>query len=406
MRSSVEAAGVSARGVQHRRLPLAIVTGCFFAMLLSANLATPLYAGYSERFDFSSAVLALIFATYALVLIPSLLIFGQVSDHFGRRPVIAVGLGVAMVGLLCFALANSVPWLFAARGFLGLAQGMVSGAATAGLAELLPDSEARQAALLATLAQAGGSASGPLLAGMIAAWAPAPRVLPFVLGLGLCLAQIGLLRVVPETGPQGKRGWHVQRPSVPREIRADFARVGITAAAAWAVAASLFLAVIPSYAATLLGTDNLAVLGAVTATMLFSSCAAQLLVRHGAPAAEAQAGGLTLLAVGLLALVLATPLDAPALLILGAVLAGAGHGFAILAAQDSLTRIAPEDQRAAISAAFYVCVYLGVALPVIGVGVLAATISLYTAVSVFAAITGTTALLVAAWHLRHRGEEG
>lgn len=281
---------------------------------------------------------------------------------------------------------------------------MVSGAATAALAELLPASEARRAALLATLAQAGGGASGPLLAGFLAQWAPDPLVSPYVLGLGVCLLQIGLLQIVPENAPQGEGHWRIQRPRAPPEIRAGFARVAITAAA-WAVAASLFLAVMPSYAGELLKTDNLASLGTVAATMLFASCATQLLVRRGAPPAEAQAGGLTLLALGLLALVLATPLDAPTLLIVGAVLAGAGHGLAILAAQDDLTRIAPGDERAAVSAAFYVCIYLGVVVPVIGVGVIAATISIYTAVSVFAAVTRTAALLVAAWHLRHRGEE-
>jgi hypothetical protein len=112
-----------------------------------------------------------------------------------------------------------------------------------------------------------------------------------------------------------------------------------------------------------------------------------------------------LLAVGLLALVLATPLDAPALLPVGAVLAGVGHGLAFLAAQDELTAIASDEQRAEVSAAFYVCIYLGVALPVIGVGVLSAVFSLFTGVWVFAAVTGTAALAIAACHLGHRHDE-
>jgi membrane associated rhomboid family serine protease len=49
-----------------------------------------------------------------------------------------------------------------------------------------------------------------------------------------------------------------------------------------------------------------------------------------------------------------------------------------------------------------VCVYLGVALPVIGIGVLAAATTLFAGVATFAAVTGVASLAVAAWHLRQR----
>jgi len=161
--------------------------------------------------------------------------------------------------------------------------------------------------------------------------------------------------------------------------------------------------VMPTYAGKLvLHTQNLALLGLVAALVLACSCLAQLAIRRGTPAAETQAVGLVLLALGLLGLVLSASLHAPALLITGAVLAGIGHGLAFLSAQDELTRIAPADQRAEVSAAFYVCVYLGVALSVIGVGVLAELTTLFTGVAVFAAVTGLEALTLAAWHLRHR----
>jgi hypothetical protein len=46
--------------------------------------------------------------------------------------------------------------------------------------------------------------------------------------------------------------------------------------------------------------------------------------------------------------------------------------------------------------------HLGVSLAVIGIGVLAAATTLFTAVTAFPAITGTTALTVAAWHWHTR----
>jgi MFS family permease len=77
--------------VESPTVALLVVTSAFSAMLLSANLATPLYAVYAMRFGFSTMVLALIVAVYAIVLIPSLLLFGQVSDRLGRRAVVAMG---------------------------------------------------------------------------------------------------------------------------------------------------------------------------------------------------------------------------------------------------------------------------------------------------------------------------
>lgn len=385
---------------------LAIVTAAFSAMLLSANLATPLYAVWADEFGYSAAVLALIFAVYALVLVPALLLFGQLSDRLGRRAVIAIGLGLAVLASVLFALATSTPWLFAARATLGLAQGVLSGAATAALAELVPDGAARRAALLATLSQAGGSAAGVLLCGVLAQWAPDPEVTPFIAGIVVCVAVAAALWAVPETSRRQSGALRIRRPRVPAEIRGAFVRVGLTGAAVWAVAAGLFLAVMPSYAGELvLHSDDLALLASVTALVLISSCAAQVFVRHGARPAEAQATGLTLLAIGLLGLVLASPAESPALLIVGTVLAGLGHGLAFLAAQDNLTRIAPAEQRGEISAAFYVCIYLGVSIPVIGIGVLADVTTLFVAVAIFAAVTGGGALAVASWHWRHREDK-
>jgi MFS family permease len=366
---------------------LLIVTSALAAMLLAANLATPLYAVYAHRFGFSTAVLALVFAVYALVLIPALLVFGQLSDRLGRRPVIAIGLGLAVLALVFFAVANGTAWLFAARAMLGVAQGMLSGAATAALVELVSD-RPRRAALLATLAQTGGAAAGVLLCGVLAQWAPWPEVLPFVAGMAVCLL-VGIgLRSVPETVEHRSGALRIRTPHVPPAIRGPFLRAGLTGAAVWAVA-GVFLSVMPSYAGELVvHSKNLALLALLTSVVFLASFATQLLLRRGAPPAATQAGGLILLAVGLAALVAAPPARSWVLLVAGAALAGTGHGAAFLAAQDDLTRIAPNDQRAEVSAAFYVCIYLGISLPVIGIGILADLTTLFTAVTTFAVVTG------------------
>ena len=168
--------------------PFLILTVAFFALLLGSNLPTPLYAVYRERFGFSSAVLTLVFATYMVVLVPTLLLCGQLSDRVGtkagdrrgpaRRWRRASGL---------FAAATATAWLFAARAVQGLSVGMVTGAATAGLVELEPHGDRERAALYAVIVQGAGSSVGPLLAGTLAQWAPAPHVLCYLVALVLAL---------------------------------------------------------------------------------------------------------------------------------------------------------------------------------------------------------------------------
>ncbi|HET6547738.1 MAG TPA: MFS transporter, partial [Solirubrobacter sp.] len=388
-----------------------LVGAAWFAMMAGSNLATPLYAVYEHEFGFSSAVLTVVFATYALVLAPSLLVFGQLSDRLGRRRVLAGGFATATVGLGLFAVAGGLAWLFAARAVQGLAVGMISGAAAAALVELDPAPDEDRAALLAALAQAGGSASGPLVAGLLAEWAPARLVLPFAIFIVLGIAAVAVALAIPEPnaaaprhGTQSPadgaaprspladdaapssppadraappanraappanraappadggappappaRARLIQRPSVPAPIRVLFARVSVTGAAVWATAA-LYLSVVPSYAARLLDTSNLALIGAICAAMLITSCVAQIAARRRSDHARLQATGLVLLALGLAALVIAFPARSLLVLLASALLTGAGHGLAFLGAQAQLNLAAPSDRRGEVNAAFY-----------------------------------------------------
>jgi MFS family permease len=366
--------------------------------MAGANLPAPLYAVYAREFAFSSAVLTAIFAVYALTLVPTLMVFGEMSDRFGRRVVVACGLGVAVMALVVFALADGIAMLFAARALQGLAVGMVSGAATAALVELDPDGDRRRAALRAGLAQAGGSALGALVAGVLAEWAPLPHRLCYLVLLAATVAAGALVLRVPEAG-RGDRGWHVQWPRVPRGIRADFARVSLTGAVVWAVVA-LYLSIVPSYAGALLRTSDLALLAAVSALALGASCVAQVAARRRGSTRYAQPFGLGLLALGLVALVLASPLHSLVALLAGAVLAGTGHGLGFLEAQEELNRLAPEKRRGEVTAAFIACIYALVGGSVVATGLLDLRFALAASVAAVAVVLGAAAVGAATWNLR------
>ena len=376
---------------------MAVVWIAWVVLMAGVNLPTPLYAVYSQRFGFSSAVLTAVFALYAFVLVPALMLFGQLSDRLGRRIVLLMGLGAGAAGLVVFAFAKDTAWLFAGRALQGLAVGMASSAATAALVELEPNRDARRPALLAGLAQAGGSGAGPLVAGLLAQWAPDPLRLPYLLLLAATGAVALLALRIPELLRGRTVSWQITRPAVPTEIHRPFARVALTAAVLWA-AVAMFLSIVPSYAAKLLQTSNLALLGVITAVMLAASCAAQVVAHRGMASRRAQQAGLVLLALGLAGLVVASPVGSLALLLAAAVLTGTGHGIGFLYAQDDLNRIAPADRRGEVTAAFITCIYVAVAGSVITVGLVDTRLSLAVAVGIVAAALAAVSLAACAWH--------
>ncbi|HEX5468633.1 MAG TPA: MFS transporter [Gaiellaceae bacterium] len=379
---------------------VAIVWSGWVVLMAGANLATPLYELYAERFGFSSLVLTSVFATYAVVLVPGLVVFGRMSDRFGRRPVILAGLSVACAALLVFVFARDAAWLYGARALQGLAVAMISGAATAALVELDPGDDRRRAALLAGLAQAGGGAAGPLLAGALAQWAPAPLRLSFFVGIGATLAAGALTLRLREESDRAREPWRFQRPRVPHALRSRFARVSLTAATVWA-AVALYLSIVPSYVGDLLETDNLALLAAISAIALVASCATQILSERRHPSTRlSQAAGLAILATGLLALALGGPSRSLPLLIAGSLLAGAGHGVAFLNAQEELNEMAPADRRGEVTAAFISCIYFLVAGSVVSTGLLDLRFSLSASVDAVSVALVASALAAAVWQVR------
>ena len=362
-------------------------------LMVGANLPSPLYGVYQHEWGFSSGILTLVFAVYALMIVPALLLFGQLADRFGRKKILIPGLIVAALASVLFAVANDVTWLFIARAIQGLAVGIVSGAATAALAELHPRGDRKHAALIASVATAGGTAIGPILAEALAQYGPWPTVFPFIVQLILLLPGILALLFVPETIPSMPAGrWKPQRPSVPSEIRTPFTIGAATAFTAWAVTA-LFMSLVPSYVGTLLHVHNLAITGGVVFVMLGSSSVVQLSLKSLAIRVS-HIAGLILLIVGLAGVVLAVPAQSIILLIVSTIVTGAGQGLAFMGSMALIGQVAPPERRGDVISSFYVVIYCGVGIPILGVGFGAESFGLYHAVLAFACAVAVLGLLL------------
>src|SRR3954470_17483571 len=108
------------------------------ALFFGAGAPTPLYVVYQDRYGFSAIVLTLIFAVYVLALLITLVVFGRVSDHAGRKPVLLVGVAVQLLAMVVFVVADGTATLLVARAVQGVATGLATSALSAALLDTEP----------------------------------------------------------------------------------------------------------------------------------------------------------------------------------------------------------------------------------------------------------------------------
>ncbi|WP_308466877.1 MFS transporter [Rathayibacter soli] len=364
----------------------------YTSVVLSAgsNLPTPLYRSYETAFGFTPLMVTLIFAVYVAALIPSLLLIGPLSDAVGRRPVLLAAVLLAAAGSAIFALAAGTWWLFGARILQGVALGAASGALIAALVDLEPTGDRRKAALISTVGTVCGLGAGPLLAGWLAQYASYPLVLPYAVEIVLLVPAAAVILTLPNKQERGR--WHPTRPHIPAALRPVFATSGVVSFFAFTVLA-LFLTLIPSYIATVARSSNLLLGGAAVALMLACSACAQL-IGYRRPPHKLETVGLPILAAGLLALTSAGFTSSLLLFVLAISLAGIGQGLAYLGGLTAVNQVAPAHRHAEVLSSFYIIIYLGVGLPVIGVGFLATRIPLTTTVELSAVLIAFACLIL------------
>ena len=158
-------------------LPPAIVAGELAVLFVGATMPSPLYPLYARRFGFGEITLTLVYAAYVLGNLAALLLLGRLSDQIGRRRATLPALGLAIASTIAFLIMAGTASLFAGRILSGVATGLGAGAMTAWLAEL-PGNSTLRSASIATAANFLGTATGPLLSGILATFVPAPLIVP------------------------------------------------------------------------------------------------------------------------------------------------------------------------------------------------------------------------------------
>jgi MFS family permease len=365
------------------------------AAFFGSTVVTPLYALYQHEFGFSKIVLTLIYAIYVVGNLFALFFFGRLSDQIGRRKIALASMVLAAVAVLFFLTAHGTAALYAARLVGGLAVGVGSGTGAAWLAELYGPDQRPSATVMATAANMAGIAIGPLIGGLLAQFAPAPLILPFVVNLLVIALAVVLIIVWPqETVQNPVRAWSDlnlrPRIGVPKDIRARFIAPAVSAFATFALT-GFYFALIPSVLRESLHNPNPAVAGCVVFEMVGITVVSIFLTR-AIPSQPAMMAGLIGLIPSCALMVTAQMSGSMPLLLIVSAIVGVVYALGYRGGLQVVNEIAPDDRRAEVASSYFLACFAGNSVPVIGVGVLSAHFTFEIASAALAAMIVLLAL--------------
>ena len=382
------------RAVVSRNTGFGLVAYAFLVTMIGTTLPTPLYPLFERRYSFGELMVTVIFAVYAFGVIAGLLAFGDVSDELGRKPVLMVGLAFSAASAFLFIFASSLVPIFAGRVLSGFSAGIFTGTATAMLVDLAPGGRRRLASFVAVIVNLGGLGLGTLLAGLLADYCSSPLRLPFIVQLGLLAPAVLGLLAAPETVQRRAFRFRIQRLRVPPEVRGVFIR-GATAGFGSFAVAGVFSSVAPVFLGQILGRTSHALAGLIVFILFSASIVGQMVVSRLSDR-RALVSGCALLAGGVGLLALALGIESLAALIASALVVGVGQGLVIGAGLAAINQRAPVEHRGETASSFFVVIYVGLSVPVIGVGVVAHAWSLRGAGIAFSAAVAALVVTVLA----------
>ncbi len=384
-----------------RSIAFAAITAIFVLFAAAASAPTPLYVVYQKEWGFSDTTLTVIFAVYVLGLIGSLLVFGGLSDHVGRRPLLAAAIALEGAAFLLFLVAGGVTVLLLARAVQGVATGMAFSTLGATLVDLNPPHSPGRAGLVNGVAPISGLALGALGCGALVQYAPAPTHLVFALLLaGMIFGGVVIARL-PETSARrpGAIASLIPVLGIPQRLRADVYALVPIIVASWALG-GLYLSLGPSVAAGIFGLRN-HLIGGLVVTLLAGAGAVTAFALRAWPVSRVLGLSAVLLSAGTALTLAGVETHAVALAFVGTVLAGVGFGASALASFGTLARIATPGERSELLAAALVIAYLAFSLPAVAAGFASTSFGLHPTTVVYSLGVVTLGLIaLAAQELR------
>jgi hypothetical protein len=343
------------------------VAAAFCLNLAFSAVPTPLYVIYQHRDHFSTFMITVVYAVYAVGVIISLFLGGHVSDWVGRRRVLVPAILVNVLSAVLFLTLPSLPGLLIARVISGVSIGLTTGTATAYLAELHLGAggavTGRRPQIVATAVNLGGIGVGPLGAGLLAQLVPSPLVVPYLVFGGVLIVLALLTMVAPETAdrPDPRPAWRPQRVAIPAHARGIFFAAVAAGMAAFAIY-GVFNSLAPGFLAGTMHETSYAVAGAVAFAAFAGGALAQITLGRAGVAVTLRVA-VPLTVAGLALFTAGMWLPSLPVFVIGGIVTGAGGGVVVRGSLVAAASTAPPESRAEVLAGYFLGAYVGLSRP-------------------------------------------
>ncbi|MFI5208441.1 MAG: MFS transporter [Gemmatimonadales bacterium] len=226
---------------------LGVLTATAFVDMLGFAIVFPLLPFFAKDLGASPFVIGILISSFSIAQLAMAPIWGRVSDHYGRRPVLLVALVASGIAFIVFGLAGSV-WLLLLSRLVQGAGGGTTGVVQAYVADsTTPQDRAKALGWLSSATSAGVACGGAIGSLAVRFSHAAPGYLAAV----LCFANVAFAwRYLEESRPKlgaprrsiRTAAWHVLRhPFGPQPRLIWIYAVGMGAFAAMSSCVALYL---------------------------------------------------------------------------------------------------------------------------------------------------------------------
>ncbi|MDJ0319066.1 MFS transporter [Pseudarthrobacter sp. PS3-L1] len=383
-----------------RRTGFTLVVTATTAMMAGASAPSPFYPTLQEQLHLLPVATTGVFAVYAVALLGALLVFGSVSDHLGRRPVISAAFILLAASVTAFLLADSLTTLLLARILQGIASGVLLTSLSAAIADLEPEDKPGSSAVWNTVAPLGGLAVGALTSGLLLDLLSEPRTLVFVSLTAIYLAMAALIWLAPETSTRIPGAAASLRPhlTMPPAARGAFFTGMPAVFAGWATG-GLYLSLGASIVHSTFGIQEHVWQGIVI-TVLAGTGSIAAAILHHRDARTITIFGTSALALGTALSLLALAFTSFPAFLAAVVVAGAGFGTAFMGVIRSVSPLVHDHERAGTFASLFIVAYIAFGIPAVLAGLLAPVLSLTTTTYLYGGIVTVFAAYAAVMRAR------